>query len=333
MTSPASLESLTRLNREWLHVFVAGPGQGEGLAVALPERGWLLVDGCSTADGRFPLEEVLRRWRGPADDPLHAMVLTHPHEDHVEGFAELLEELNPENVAVAAAAAPGKTLLDVARELIRGVDEAAPERLLSRKVVAAMRAVDTWEDRNPGRLMGLSDGMSLPLKGRASVEARAPDAEGIKAFLDAKGLASRLRKQANHLSLLLEVRFGTLCLVLAGDLPFLNARGGTPVPTGWETASRRHSHLGSHHGLKVPHHGSTEAMHPGWMTPRGTDSRAWLVTPYNSSKLPRLTRLEGLPRLLEHEPEVLLTAIPASKRVQAEQQVHGRISIAQLVER
>src|SRR5215217_3497310 len=113
------LGALTRLNRDWLHVFVAGPGQGEGIAVALPERGWMLVDGCSTADRRFPLEAILQQWRMTDDDPVEAMVLTHPHEDHVEGVAELIEALSPKQVAVTTGSTPGSTLLQVVQALIR----------------------------------------------------------------------------------------------------------------------------------------------------------------------------------------------------------------------
>ncbi|MCP3137038.1 MBL fold metallo-hydrolase [Pyxidicoccus xibeiensis] len=330
----APLEALTQLSREWLHVFVAGPGQGEGIAIALPERGWLLVDGCATSDGRFPLEVILQRWRSPTDDPVEAMVLTHPHEDHIEGVAELLEALAPEKVAVTAGDAPGSTLLKVALTLMRAAPAGNTHtQLLARKVIAALAAIEGWEALHPGGLVGLVDGQLLLSKSDVRVHVRAPDPAGLKELLRPEKLGHRLRAEANHLSLVLEVCFGDLRLVLTGDLPFLRGKGGAAVPTGWQAVSRRHPHLGVHQGLKVPHHGSTEAMHPGWMTPQKEPARAWLVTPYNSSRLPRLTQLEGLPRLLEHESEVLLTALPASKQLQADQQAGGRVRLGQVVER
>ena len=299
MTTLTALDELKSLRREWLHVFVAGPGQGEGIAVALPERGWMLIDGCATSAGRFPLEAILQRWRAPVDDPVQSMVLTHPHEDHVEGLAELLESLPLEQVAVTAGTSVGRTLVQVAQALIRGASEAnTGKRLLSRKVIAAVNAIERWEERHPGKLLGLTDGQTLLSRGNVQVHARAPDEPGLTVFLSSKRLGRRLREEANHVSLVLEVCFGELRLVLTGDLPFLTKKGGAPVPTGWQAVSTRHPHLGGHHGLKVPHHGSPEAMHQGWMTPHAGPARAWLVTPYNSSDLPQLTRLEGLPRLL-----------------------------------
>lgn len=64
------LTELAELDRSLLHLFVAGPGEGEGIAVALPGSGWLMVDGCRTGPPRrreFPLEHVWKRWSGPQD--------------------------------------------------------------------------------------------------------------------------------------------------------------------------------------------------------------------------------------------------------------------------
>lgn len=329
-----SLSSLETLRRDWIHVFVAGPGQGEGIAIALPKRGWLLIDGCGTGE-RFPLEEIVKRWRGPAEeDPIHAMVLTHPHHDHVEGFAELIDALQPERIAVTAGQAPGETLLRTTRALLGGrAGENTHGTLLSQKVLAAIVALERWEEKNPGCLLGLTEGQTLLTHECVSICARAPHVIGLTRFLKKQGLERRLQQEANHISLVLELRFGNLCLLLTGDLPYLRGPKGGEIPTGWSAVSARHPHLGAHQGLKIPHHGSAEAMHPGWMTPRMHSARAWLVTPYNSSALPQLTRLEGLPRLLSVEPEVLLTAVPASKQVQAIQPALGQVRIGQLVTR
>ena len=59
---------LEALDRNLLYVMVAGPGFGEGVAVALPERGWILVDGCRV-DGPvgedLPLAAIVERFRRP----------------------------------------------------------------------------------------------------------------------------------------------------------------------------------------------------------------------------------------------------------------------------
>lgn len=85
-----TLESLSALDRSLLHVFVAGPGYGEGIAAALPGSGWVLLDGCRVSRGRLPLLEILNRWRLPGE-PIEAFLLTHPHTDHAFGVRDLLE--------------------------------------------------------------------------------------------------------------------------------------------------------------------------------------------------------------------------------------------------
>jgi hypothetical protein len=61
------LEELpTELPEDRLHVFVAGPGTGEGIAVALPGGRWLLIDGCQTGSGSarsYPLQAIVERFR------------------------------------------------------------------------------------------------------------------------------------------------------------------------------------------------------------------------------------------------------------------------------
>jgi hypothetical protein len=77
VSSPRRLDELGQLDRSLLHLFVAGPGYGEAVAVALPERGWLLVDGCSVDDDGLPLRSILERWRGKSgDDPIDCHALT-----------------------------------------------------------------------------------------------------------------------------------------------------------------------------------------------------------------------------------------------------------------
>jgi glyoxylase-like metal-dependent hydrolase (beta-lactamase superfamily II) len=91
---------LARLDRSLLHVFVAGPGEGEAIAVALPDKGWVLFDGCRASDGSIGLVDILDRWRVDGD-PIHAYVLTHPHADHAKGIVELFERYHSDVRCIA----------------------------------------------------------------------------------------------------------------------------------------------------------------------------------------------------------------------------------------
>ncbi len=332
MTAALDLGSLNALEREHLHVFVAGPGKGEGIAVALPGEGWLLVDGCTTADGKIPLEEIVTRFRVRDDEPVLAMVLTHPHDDHAGGFAELIDSLRPRTIALAGLGSGKPDLRDEMKERLDRA-RAGIEKVRTNAVLAAFAAIERWEESHPGSVISLHDGLAIPVPdGRASVVARAPDVEGLAALL-----ANWKPAHANHVSIVLELEFGATRVVLSGDLPRYDK--ATSVPTGWDLVMARRPELGEHTALKIPHHGSAAATHPSLMRalPNGAkDGRAWVVTPYNSSRLPRVADLDGLPQILSWKPCVLLTAVPASKAVQAvekNEESPGLVKLEQLVSR
>lgn len=94
--------------------------------------------------------------------------------------------------------------------------------------------------------------------------------------------------------------------MLPGDLP--RTLNGRVLPTGWDPLMERAPWLGEHHALKVPHHGSAEAIHAVAMG--GGDGRAWALTPYNSARLPRVTDMDGLPEILRRVSPVHLTDVP-----------------------
>jgi metallo-beta-lactamase superfamily protein len=324
------LEALGPLDRDLLHLFVAGPGQGEGVAVALPGAGWLLVDGCTTGtrgEG-LPLLAIVERWRSSADEPILAMVLTHPHQDHAGGFAELIELLDPRTIALA-----GTDLLSAARTAFE-TTKAASDRGRIGAVHAAIVAIDRWEEDHPGKLVALHQGAALPMDGSpASVVTRSPEAQILAQFLAEPGVRKRLKEDANHISVVLEIEHGAARVVLTGDLPRYRTGTRTAVPSGWDQVLPVRPQLGNHVALKVPHHGSADALHPDLMPAAGADTRAWIVTPYNSSRLPRAVDLDGLPQLLDWLPSILLTGVPVSKKVQAAAPTPGTVRIAQLVSR
>lgn len=134
-----------------LHVFVIGPGTGEGIAIALPEPdlGWVLIDGCrSLPSGQgedLPLRWLLTRYGiGPENDPVRAMVLTHPHADHADGFGELVVELDPDIVAFASPDPPARTLEDLYRRAVETSPWDAEADRRSKQVQAAFKAIRRW---------------------------------------------------------------------------------------------------------------------------------------------------------------------------------------------
>ncbi len=326
------LDELEQLDAELLYVFVAGPGYGEGVAVALPGRGWLLLDGCRCdldAGGGFPLASILDRWRRQ-DDVVEAMVLSHPHQDHAAGFADLVETLDPARVIVAGTGSVSERR-DLGRAWRTRLDTEplSNRRVLCRAVEAALQAVETWSQRRGQRPTLMSDGSTLRLdRLDVAVVARAPDRVLLREHLEAVVLTS---SRANEASLVLEVSYGDSRLVLGGDLP--RTRGGTVVPTGWDHVMANHPALGHHVGQKLPHHGSEEAIHPALHGPVVSE-RAWWLTPYNRGhRLPRLESGQGLDQLLAAQEPIDLTALPASKSRQLHHPPPGSLCLDELRDR
>ena len=301
---PEELSALTKLDRSLLHVFVCGGGFGEAVVVALPSRGWLVVDGC-TARGPLgskgvPLS-VLQQFGPPMDaDPLELVVLSHPHEDHAAGFAQLVDAHPPRRVMVTARAPEGPFLHDTMSALLGGSASAPTSaRLVHGEVLAAVRAVRRLVDDGVQVVAGIEP-TSLTL-GETQIDVRAPNPcahlDGI--FGD---LASGRRERANHASVVLELSWRDARIVLTGDLP-------TSQPTGLSCLLDRHGHLADHDLLKLPHHGSEGAHEPRLMSPTTRTHRAWAATPYSRSRLPRL---EALRDLLGREGAIHLSARPAA---------------------
>jgi hypothetical protein len=330
------------LERECVNVFVFGPGEGEAIALFLPAHGWLFIDACRR---RFPRsgEDVipqlaLRRALG-ADDHVFGVLLTHPHEDHADGFADLVRTLEPARVFVTGTISPARDLvrateLSLARSK-QNVNDTRRRRL-AQVVHQGAVAIRQWEEDTTRHVEAVHAGVVLLDAGGLRVECVAPAAETIPDMLDSDQLATK----ANHMSVVLVVTFGEGRLVLTGDLPWVAT--GTQVmvngeqtrglvPSGWERVVTHHDVR--HHALKVPHHGSREALHPRLLgrDERDAPARRWIVTPKNGSSLPKFWGgASGVDTMLEHEASILLSALPSSWVVDGAIDPERRVARAQL---
>lgn len=309
------------LDRSLLHVFVAGPGYGEGIAVALPHSGWLVLDGCQVSPGRFPVLEILERWRS-ASEPVEALLLTHPHTDHAFGIRDMIEVAKPRRIGVTTSPTSPELVFTALKAELAAVGPDTLAQLRKRTVVDAMLTIGRRFEAVPADLIALVDGADvLPAHPEVVVHVRAPDAALVH-----EQLAGGKRGDPNELSAVVELVFGETRVVLGSDLPTVDARGAS-LDAGWEHVLRRHPHLGDHRGLKIPHHGSPAAFHPGLMTPGG--GRPWWISPFNRGKRLPPTDLDGVPRLVARNGEVSLTATP---RPRATQPVHLEPAFVRLAE-
>jgi hypothetical protein len=311
----------TPLDRSLLHVFVAGPGYGEGIAVALPHSGWLVLDGCRVSTGRLPILAILDRWKSPAE-PVEALLLTHPHTDHAFGIRETIEVTAPRLIGVTTSpTSPALVFATAEAELAAG-SPGSLDQLRRRTVIDAMLAIRRRFDAAPADLIALVDGAQVPLENPGlAAFVRAPDA-----VLVHDRLAAGRRGDPNELSAVVELVFGATRVVLGSDLPTVDGRG-VVLSAGWDRVLGQHPHLGAHHGLKVPHHGSPAAFHPGLMT--SGSGRTWWISPFNRGRRLPPSDPDGVPRLVALNGQVSLTATP---RARGAQPIHADPAVVQLAE-
>jgi beta-lactamase superfamily II metal-dependent hydrolase len=304
---PESLpvDELKALDPTSLYVFVVGPGEGEAIAIALPNaQGWLLLDGCRSGDGGIGLVDVLERWRR-GDEPIHAYALTHPHTDHAKGIVELVEVYGP-SIRVVAVTPPWAPPV--------------PPRVTSQRIVVQQvrKGLDALEKlcATGAQRVDLVAGCVLRVSGPVLVSVHSPGPEDIMHATE-----------HNERSAVIEVEHGEARVVLGSDLPTKTPHGG-----GWRAVLKARQALRDHLVLKIPHHGS-RTSHASDLFQHHDRSRGWAVTPFNNHALPDVVRMDGLKWILDRGGPVHLTALPVSKSLQVPLTHPGVVSLASLQER
>jgi hypothetical protein len=319
------------LDRTALTIILCGVGFGEGALVALPDKGWLAIDG-SGPKSQPPSVTLLEKLIG--DDLIDAVLLTHPHEDHYYGIVELLDHpvLGPrvQKVGCVAEYVGTKSTLDLERDARHGALDLEDPRVrtdLGRTLTVLERIKTTWSD-TPACRLPLRRGLMLPLSATGvSAEVLWPEPKAIHKLFGAPADTKKVLAHANQLSAVIELRFGKTRVLLGGDLPYLHA--GTLLDSGWHPVIEAAPGLNAHTGLKVPHHGSVEALAPALLakSAEGSPPRTWMVTPFNKHELPFEPKGGGQ-QLLEKEEEFLLTSLPVGFRHQ--QPGAARVPYAQI---
>lgn len=161
-----------RLDRSLLHVFVAGPGYGEGIAVALPHSGWLVLDGCRVSKGHLPILAILDRWRS-STEPVDALLLTHPHTDHAFGIRETIEGTAPRRIGVTTSSTSPALMFAAAEAELAAASPGSLDQLRRRTVIDAMLAIRRRFDAAPGEVLRRDDAVTArPSKRPRSGSAR-----------------------------------------------------------------------------------------------------------------------------------------------------------------
>lgn len=244
-----------------LLLVVLGPGLGESVVVGWPSDNWLVIDSFqrkATSSTVHPALELLERFGAFAD----AVVLTHPHSDHTDGLAALIDRLKPNGLV---GWWPDTSVTDKWKTNNAGLS--ARRGAAEHAIAAIARA---WSE-SPGSRWELSEDAAPLVRAGATITALTP----LRSSLDhAETLAA---PDMNELSTAILFEWENVSLILGGDL--VNRRG-------WDGLEIRRGPgaFANTEGVKVAHHGSAEAQHSIALgTPPPTD-RVFLATPYNRGR-------------------------------------------------
>jgi beta-lactamase superfamily II metal-dependent hydrolase len=272
------------LRDDLCYVIALGPGYGETVLVRVPPNEWVIVDALrNRASGPAevaPLSVLEARGAESA-----CLVLTHPHDDHADGFAEVVEEhqLGPVGCGLMFVEPPERWMYsqDADRVLRRGAAEHA---------VAAIQ--DGWA-RQPESRWELVSGSHRDI-GEARLWALYPTTEAQTRW------AARTSLDFNELSTPLLLEWRNARIVLGADLP---ARPWREIDPG--------SRVNEHDALKVPHHGSRTAL-PDALG-EGPVTRTWFLTPWKiGTSLPVFADGEGVQEMLCCVDALCMTALPVA---------------------
>ena len=306
-----------------LEVSLFGPGIGECVVVHLGNGDWMVVDSCLNGNRSEPVAlEYLRSLGVDVQSQVRLFVLTHWHDDHIQGAGAFIREAVSARFACSAALRNDefRQILALSQQIRLVERDSSTSELASifeelhlrkRRGSRSLAAPDHW----------VQDGQTLfPSvgNGSASVVALSPSSQTV---MDASLRFAQLIPKASEqirrfprctpndqsIALLLQSQF--VSILLGGDLESV----GDP-DRGWQAVVNspvRPQVKG--HAIKIAHHGSENGDHDGiWEALLELDSPA-MLTPYATGKNP-LPSEQDIQRLKSRTNRVYCTSWPPTRK-------------------
>ena len=305
-----------------LEISLFGPGVGECVIVHLGHNEWMVVDSCKDAARSQPVAlQYLDELGVDIESDVKLIVVTHWHDDHIDGVSQLVKAAKNARVAISAALQSREfgefvQLYSKATFVERTSGISEFESLLrefkSRRGNAATRlgGPDIWA------LEG------LPLRpqttGVAAVTALSPSSQSMT---DALARFTKLlpksgdrprrlpRFTPNDSSIVLRIDTPEFSAILGGDLENV-----ADPKRGWNAviASPHRGSLKSN-AVKIAHHGSDNGDHPEIWSEMLIPSPFALLTPFSCGRKP-LPAETDVQRMKARTDDLYCTAWPSTRR-------------------
>lgn len=276
-----------------VEVSLFGPGVGEALAIHIGDGRWVLVDSCRDRDGTNATLQYLDALGIDPAESVDWVIITHAHDDHVSGLANVVRACSSAQLVFPAASTEVEflSLLEVDYGL-RGYGVGLRVYREFHDVLSTMRTTHRLHDvhyADAGKVLPPGAALSPPVAMRMVALAPSSDAvaQSRRAFavladsFRRSGEVRQIsRRDPNSYSLGLLLETLGIRVLLGGDV--LN---GTSSKTGWRYVCSAFApqRVDIH---KVPHHGSMGAFSDGiwqhWLHQNSIN----IVTTYLPSGIP-----------------------------------------------
>ncbi len=267
-----------------IEVTLFGPGYGEGIAVHLGEKAWLLVDSCIDPDSNAPASETYLQQIGIDANQVRAIVASHWHDDHIRGISQLADSYPDAEFMISAVFDD-----DDARAFLAAYSGASSAGLArgAKELFSAMK-----QRKNVFPLLHRSNVLEATLNGRSvRVTALSPvpaafarSLAHLAQYVPRKGKTAPINfapeLRPNLSAVALHIDMGDDAVLLGADLEDHKACGWSAVVADKWSGARKPATA-----YKVAHHGSYTGNCPRvWATLLKSDPVACL-TPFTLGDL------------------------------------------------
>jgi hypothetical protein len=309
-----------------IELSVFGRGFGECLVASCGLNEFVIVDSFINNETGNPIALDYMNAIGLSSVAIKQVVLTHWHQDHITGIAEVLRNASPNAKLVVSPIIQKEKFL---KYMTIGINEKVESTAEFGKVIDFMK-------NNKGRIIVPGPNrLVFPYKeSGVEIYALSPNDSDLIEYIDAIMMPDEQRKtsysfpESNSLSIVMLIKFGSDGILLGGDLE--NTRNSN---SGWKGLVSNYYHTDNKPSLiKIPHHGSSGAHNDDLWNSILNDKPLSVLTVFNKSvKLPKdddINRIKALSqslfivgkraaknRVLEkkakaHLPNVKITSIP-----------------------
>jgi len=319
---------------DMLEVSLFGTGVGESIAVHIGQGNWLLVDSCRQGKDDLPAHiSYLQSIGVDLSKAVKLFVITHWHDDHIDGAAEVVKQCSEAKIAISSALS--------AQEFL--------------KTLSIYNRNDYWLDRDKSgiREFGMvlenikkrnrhgQNGFSLVRTHSDQILYRSDDCSicaispSDKSIDRTIGEFSEIWEQIsrgeqrlsfpsphqNHDSIALWIRYKDQRILLGSDLEVTN-----DSDTGWAAVLKINQFPdGKSQVFKIPHHGSPNGdCAEVWETLVSPENPFLAVTSYSRGRTQRPSD-EDLWRLMERTTNLYSTSLPKRSMIRRESAVERTI--------